>query len=308
MTLLDFARGPALQWSVAIFVFGLLWRLVGVFFLRTKVDLSVPRNPATWKGLRLIALRSWPRKEFLEGTAFGEVMGYTFHLGFLVTLAALAVAAAWLLGAAIVGAWRLAWRLRAARPVLARGVPALLLSAPLLGAALALAAALPAGHGCHCELDAALHLCAAHPERSLPLVPPALAVLGAAAVRLLAGLGLALALALVVGLALVGRVVRPLYQLAQWAPTFDPERVVEPPMESGAPAEVRDLVLAGFPDAQITFKPDLKRQAIVDSWPADVDDSAARDDWGLAPRYDLQRGFLEYLIPRIRERYGAAEE
>jgi nitrate reductase gamma subunit len=86
MTLLDFARGPALQWSVAIFVFGLLWRLVGVFFLRTKVDLSAPRNPATWKGLRLIALRSWPRREFLEGTAFGEVMGYAFHLGFLVTL------------------------------------------------------------------------------------------------------------------------------------------------------------------------------------------------------------------------------
>jgi nitrate reductase gamma subunit len=86
MTLLDFARGPALQWSVAIFVFGLLWRLVGIFFLRIKVDLSAPRNPATWKGLRLIALRSWPRKEFLEGTAFSEVMGYAFHLGFLVTL------------------------------------------------------------------------------------------------------------------------------------------------------------------------------------------------------------------------------
>jgi len=86
MTLLDFARGPALQWSIAIFVLGILWRLVGVFFLRTKKDLSAPRNPAAWKGLRLIALRSWPRKEFLEGTAFGEVMGYTFHLGFLVAL------------------------------------------------------------------------------------------------------------------------------------------------------------------------------------------------------------------------------
>jgi nitrate reductase gamma subunit len=86
MTLLEFARGPGLQWSVAIFLFGLLWRLVGVFFLRTKVDLSAPRNPAKWKGLRLIALRSWPRKEFLGGTAFGEVMGYAFHIGFLVTL------------------------------------------------------------------------------------------------------------------------------------------------------------------------------------------------------------------------------
>ena len=72
-------------------------------------------------------------------------------------------------------------------------------------------------------------------------------------------------------------------------------------------AEIRDLVLAGFPDAQITFTPDLKRQAIVDSWPADVDDNAARADWGLAPRYDLEHGFSEFLIPRIRERYGAAD-
>ena len=70
-------------------------------------------------------------------------------------------------------------------------------------------------------------------------------------------------------------------------------------------AEVRDLVVAGFPGAEISFEPDLKRQAIVDSWPADVDDSAARADWGLAPRYDLERGFSEFLIPRIRERYGA---
>ncbi len=64
----------------------MLWRLVGVLLLRTKKDLSEPRNAAAWKGLRLIALRSWPRKEFLEGTAFGEVMGYAFHVGFLVAL------------------------------------------------------------------------------------------------------------------------------------------------------------------------------------------------------------------------------
>jgi nitrate reductase gamma subunit len=86
MTLLEFARGPALQWSISIFIVGVLWRLLGVFLLRTKQDLSEPRNPAAWKGLRLIALRSWPRREFLEGTAFGEVMGYAFHVGFLVSL------------------------------------------------------------------------------------------------------------------------------------------------------------------------------------------------------------------------------
>ena len=86
MTLLEFARGPGLQWSLFIFIVGVTWRLLGVFLLRSKKDLSQPRNAAAWKGLRLIGLRSWPRREFLEGTAFGEVMGYAFHLGFLVTL------------------------------------------------------------------------------------------------------------------------------------------------------------------------------------------------------------------------------
>ncbi|MCU0303037.1 MAG: NAD-dependent epimerase/dehydratase family protein [Thermoanaerobaculales bacterium] len=67
--------------------------------------------------------------------------------------------------------------------------------------------------------------------------------------------------------------------------------------------EIADLVRHGFPTAEISFAPDLKRQAIVDSWPEDVDDSTARADWGLAPRYDLARAFSDYLIPRIRQRY-----
>jgi threonine 3-dehydrogenase len=70
--------------------------------------------------------------------------------------------------------------------------------------------------------------------------------------------------------------------------------------------EIRDVVLAAFPDATITWENDIKRQGIVDSWPADVDDSAARDDWGFAPRYDFHRAFSEYLIPTIRERYANA--
>lgn len=68
-------------------------------------------------------------------------------------------------------------------------------------------------------------------------------------------------------------------------------------------AQIRDRVLAAFPDAQITFQPDHKREAIVDSWPADIDDSAARLDWDWTPEYDVERAFNEYLIPIIRERY-----
>ncbi len=68
--------------------------------------------------------------------------------------------------------------------------------------------------------------------------------------------------------------------------------------------EMHRLILEEWPQAEIDFKPDPKRQAIVDSWPAEVDDSAARTDWGWAPRYDKQAAFSEYLIPRIKSRYS----
>lgn len=66
-----------------------------------------------------------------------------------------------------------------------------------------------------------------------------------------------------------------------------------------------ELTHAAFPNSAITFEPDLRRQAIVDSWPASVDDARARKDWGFAPQYDLTRTFEEYLLPNIRKRYGA---
>ena len=68
-------------------------------------------------------------------------------------------------------------------------------------------------------------------------------------------------------------------------------------------AQIRTRVLAAFPDADVTFRPDVKREAIIDSWPADIDDSAARMDWDWAPAYDVDRAFSDYLIPRIKERY-----
>lgn len=67
--------------------------------------------------------------------------------------------------------------------------------------------------------------------------------------------------------------------------------------------EMRAEVLRAFPDAVITWDNDVKRQGIVDSWPEDVDDSAARRDWGFAPQYDFARACHDYLIPGIRDRY-----
>jgi threonine 3-dehydrogenase len=79
---------------------------------------------------------------------------------------------------------------------------------------------------------------------------------------------------------------RSAYNLGAFSPTAD---------------QIRDLVLKAFPDASIAYQVDAKRQNIVDSWPSDVDDAAARHDWGFAPIYDFARAFDDYLIPTIRE-------
>jgi threonine 3-dehydrogenase len=67
--------------------------------------------------------------------------------------------------------------------------------------------------------------------------------------------------------------------------------------------ELRDRTRAAFPGAEVTFEPDEKRQAIVDSWPEDQDDARARRDWDWRPAYDEARAFDDYLVPNIRQRY-----
>jgi nucleoside-diphosphate-sugar epimerase len=69
-------------------------------------------------------------------------------------------------------------------------------------------------------------------------------------------------------------------------------------------ADIQTVVSRAFEGASIAYAVDEKRQAIIDSWPADVDDSAARADWGFDPVYDFGRAFSEYLIPTVRECYA----
>jgi nucleoside-diphosphate-sugar epimerase len=63
-------------------------------------------------------------------------------------------------------------------------------------------------------------------------------------------------------------------------------------------------VQEAFGRVEVDFDSDHKREAIVDSWPADLDSSAAEEDWGWKPDYDLRRAFDEYLVPNIRRRYA----
>ncbi len=64
-----------------------------------------------------------------------------------------------------------------------------------------------------------------------------------------------------------------------------------------------NIVKEAFPEAEIEFVSDTRRQKIVDSWPADIDDTAAQIDWDWKPDYNQQQAFDDYLIPAIRGRY-----
>ena len=67
-------------------------------------------------------------------------------------------------------------------------------------------------------------------------------------------------------------------------------------------AGFRDRVLRAFPGAQVSFDVDRARSGIVASWPADVDDSPARQDWGWDPKYDFEACFSDYLLPALTQK------
>jgi len=83
--LLEFARGPALWFSLAVLVAGSLWRLGVILRLGSTPDLSEPRSTRLLAGaMRGIFARMVPGKEFRERGALGFWNGYVYHLGLAV--------------------------------------------------------------------------------------------------------------------------------------------------------------------------------------------------------------------------------
>jgi nucleoside-diphosphate-sugar epimerase len=56
---------------------------------------------------------------------------------------------------------------------------------------------------------------------------------------------------------------------------------------SVTPAELATEIRTHVPAFELDYRVDPVRQSIADSWPHSLDTSAARDDWGFAPRFDL---------------------
>jgi nucleoside-diphosphate-sugar epimerase len=66
---------------------------------------------------------------------------------------------------------------------------------------------------------------------------------------------------------------------------------------SFSPAELADAIRQHIPEFQVQYAPDF-RQAIAESWPASIDDTEARNDWGWQPAYDLEamtRDMIKHL-------------
>ena len=87
MTLLEFASGPGLQWALWIFVFGVVWRLIGALFLLSRKDLTKPRKYNSVKaGLGAIISRSAPAHAFEKSIRFQHVTGYVWHFALFVSV------------------------------------------------------------------------------------------------------------------------------------------------------------------------------------------------------------------------------
>ena len=69
--------------------------------------------------------------------------------------------------------------------------------------------------------------------------------------------------------------------------------------ESFTPEELAQEIKKYIPDFEMKYDIDPMRQAIADSWPNHLDDSAAREDWGWSPDYNL-KAMTKDMIEKLK--------
>ena len=67
------------------------------------------------------------------------------------------------------------------------------------------------------------------------------------------------------------------------------------------PEEIAASIKKHIPEFEISYEPDF-RQAIADSWPQSIDDTAAREDWGWEHKYSLDN-MTEIMLDNLKDSY-----
>jgi nucleoside-diphosphate-sugar epimerase len=75
---------------------------------------------------------------------------------------------------------------------------------------------------------------------------------------------------------------------------------------SAAPEDLAAAIRSMIPEFLLDYRVDPVRQAIAESWPRHLDDSAARAEWGWRPRYDLH-AMAQEMLEQIRGKAGGHE-
>lgn len=84
MTELEFltwVRGPGMNFAVAIFVLGVLWRLIEIYSLGRKADIAPPRERPGASGWHTIGRRMLPPPGMVKRSPVSYIGGYVFHIG-----------------------------------------------------------------------------------------------------------------------------------------------------------------------------------------------------------------------------------
>lgn len=83
---LEFVRGPGLQIAAAVFVLGMVYRVLQLIMLGRAKNLAAARGTEWGPGLRTVWHRSLISVKLTPRGHFILVTGYVFHLGFMITL------------------------------------------------------------------------------------------------------------------------------------------------------------------------------------------------------------------------------
>lgn len=82
--LLMWARGPAFDFALIIFLAGIVLRVTEILILGRKKDIAPAKGSPVGQGVKTIFTRSFPREGLVKFAPTTYVGGYIFHIGFFI--------------------------------------------------------------------------------------------------------------------------------------------------------------------------------------------------------------------------------